>query len=130
MLIDKLLFSDKIPLVLKKGLDFHSARNLMLSTNISNMETPDFKAHDINFEALVCCHFLGSFGHAGRGHVVGRFIDHVAGCYGRPGNGAAQLDPNLDGLGAVFIQFDHGQFLEFVCGSAALRQIDAELVET
>ena len=50
MLIDKLLFSDKTPLVLKKGLDFQSARNLMLSTNISNMETPDFKAHDINFE--------------------------------------------------------------------------------
>ena len=50
MLIDKLLFSDQTPLVLKKGLDFQSARNLMLSTNISNMETPDFKAHDINFE--------------------------------------------------------------------------------
>ena len=50
MLIDKLLFSDQTPLVLKKGLDFHSARNLMISTNVSNMETPDFKAHDINFE--------------------------------------------------------------------------------
>ena len=50
MLIDKLLFSDQTPLVLKKGLDFQSSRNLMLSTNISNMETPDFKAHDINFE--------------------------------------------------------------------------------
>ena len=50
MLIDKLLFSDQTPLVLKKGLDFQSSRNLMLSTNISNMETPDFKAHDIIFE--------------------------------------------------------------------------------
>jgi flagellar basal-body rod protein FlgB len=50
MLIDKLLFSDQTPLVLKKGLDFQSARNLMISTNVSNMETPDFKAHDINFE--------------------------------------------------------------------------------
>ncbi len=50
MLIDKLLFSDQTPLVLKKGLDFQSSRNLMLSTNISNMETPNFKAHDINFE--------------------------------------------------------------------------------
>jgi len=50
MLIDKLLFSDQTPLVLKKGLDFQSARNLMISTNISNIETPDFKAHDINFE--------------------------------------------------------------------------------
>ena len=50
MLIDKLLYSDQTPLVLKKGLDFQSARNLMISTNISNMETPDFKAHDINFE--------------------------------------------------------------------------------
>ena len=50
MLIDKLLFSDKTPVVLKKGLDFQSARNLLLSTNISNMETPDFKAHDISFE--------------------------------------------------------------------------------
>ena len=50
MLIDKLLFSDQTPLVLKKGLDFQSARNLMISTNVSNMETPDFKANDINFE--------------------------------------------------------------------------------
>ena len=50
MLIDKLLFSDQTPLVLKKGLDFQSARNLMISTNVGNMETPDFKAHDINFE--------------------------------------------------------------------------------
>ena len=50
MLIDKLLFSDQTPLVLKKGLDFQSARNLMISANVSNMETPDFKAHDINFE--------------------------------------------------------------------------------
>ena len=50
MLIDKLLFSDQAPLVLKKGLDFQSARNLMISTNVSNMETPDFKAHDVNFE--------------------------------------------------------------------------------
>ena len=50
MLIDKLLFSDQTPLVLKKGMDFQSARNLMISTNVSNMETPDFKAHDINFE--------------------------------------------------------------------------------
>ena len=50
MLIDKLLFSDQTPLVLKKCLDFQSARNLMISTNVSNMETPDFKAHDINFE--------------------------------------------------------------------------------
>ena len=50
MFIDKLLFSDQTPLVLKNGLDFQSARNLMISTNVSNMETPDFKAHDINFE--------------------------------------------------------------------------------
>jgi len=50
MLIDKLLFSDQTPLVLKKGLDFQSARNLMISTNVGNMETPDFKAQDINFE--------------------------------------------------------------------------------
>ena len=48
MLIDKLLFSDQTPLVLKKGLDFQSARNLMISTNVSNMETPYFKAHDIS----------------------------------------------------------------------------------
>ncbi|KMP12583.1 flagellar basal-body rod protein [Candidatus Nitromaritima sp. SCGC AAA799-C22] len=50
MLIDKLLFSDQTPLALKKGLDFQSARNLLISTNISNMDTPGYKAHDINFE--------------------------------------------------------------------------------
>lgn len=50
MLIDKLLFSDQTPLALKKGMDFQSARNLLIATNISNMETPGYKAKDINFE--------------------------------------------------------------------------------
>ena len=49
-MIDKLLFSDQTPLVLKKGLDFQSARNLMISTNISNMETPNYIANEINLE--------------------------------------------------------------------------------
>ncbi|MCH8156361.1 MAG: flagellar basal body rod protein FlgB [Nitrospinae bacterium] len=50
MLLDKLLFSDQAPLALKKSLDAQSARNLLIATNISNMDTPGYKAHDIDFE--------------------------------------------------------------------------------
>lgn len=51
MFIDKLLFSDKVPLLLKKNLDFQSERNLLISSNTSNINTPGYKAQDINFQA-------------------------------------------------------------------------------
>ncbi len=50
MLIDKILFSDSTPLLLKKNLDFNSQRHLLISSNISNAETPGFKAHDLDFK--------------------------------------------------------------------------------
>lgn len=50
MLIDRLLFSDKTPLLLKKNLDFQSQRNLLIASNISNVNTPGFKALDVRFE--------------------------------------------------------------------------------
>ncbi len=49
MFIDKVLFSDKTPATLKKGLDFHSDRQMLVSTNISNVDTPGYKAVDIDF---------------------------------------------------------------------------------
>ncbi|MFQ5715842.1 MAG: flagellar basal body rod protein FlgB [Nitrospinales bacterium] len=50
MLIDRILFSDKTPLLLKKNLDFQSQRNLLIAGNISNVNTPGFKAQDVRFE--------------------------------------------------------------------------------
>ena len=50
-LIDKILFSDKVPGMLKKNLDFISVRQNMISSNISNVDTPGFKASDIDFQA-------------------------------------------------------------------------------
>lgn len=50
MLIDKILFSDKVPLILKKNLDALSDRHLLVSGNISNVNTPGYKAHDIDFQ--------------------------------------------------------------------------------
>ncbi len=49
MLLDRILFADKTPGLLKKGLDFQSARQLLVSNNISNMETPGYKAVDVDF---------------------------------------------------------------------------------
>ena len=49
-LIDRLLFSDKVPGVLKKGLNMMSARQNLISSNISNVDTPGFKASDIDFQ--------------------------------------------------------------------------------
>ena len=51
MLIDKILFSDKVPGLMKKSLDMMSSRQNLISSNISNVDTPGFKAVDINFQA-------------------------------------------------------------------------------
>ena len=51
MLLDKLLFSDRVPILLKKNLDFQSERNMLISSNISNVNTPGYKAQDIDFRS-------------------------------------------------------------------------------
>ena len=50
MLLDKILFGDRTPLVLKKNLDFQSQRSLLISSNITNMSTPGYKAQDLDFK--------------------------------------------------------------------------------
>lgn len=51
MLIEKLLFSDTVPAMMKKSLDFNSSRHLLISNNISQMDTPGYKAHDVDFKS-------------------------------------------------------------------------------
>jgi len=51
MLIDLLLFSDTVPAIMKKSLDFNSSRHLLISNNISQMDTPGYKAHDVDFKS-------------------------------------------------------------------------------
>ena len=53
MLIDKLLFSDRAPQILKRALDFQSERQLLISSNISNMDTPGYQAKDIDFKGAL-----------------------------------------------------------------------------
>lgn len=53
MLMDRLLFADKTPLVLKKALDFQSQRHLLISSNISNIDTPGYRAKDIDFKGAL-----------------------------------------------------------------------------
>ena len=50
-LIDKLLFSDSVPTLMKKSLNFMSTRQTLISSNISNADTSGFKASDIDFQA-------------------------------------------------------------------------------
>ncbi len=50
MFIDRILFSDSLPLLMKKSLDFNSARHLLISSNIANMDTPGFRARDLDFQ--------------------------------------------------------------------------------
>ena len=50
-LIDKILFSDTAPKIMKKGLNMMSTRQNLISSNISNVDTPGFKASDIDFQA-------------------------------------------------------------------------------
>ena len=53
MLIDRLLFADKTPLVLKKALDSQSERHLLIASNISNIDTPGYMAKDIDFKGAL-----------------------------------------------------------------------------
>jgi flagellar basal-body rod protein FlgB len=49
-LIDRILFSDTAPNILKKSLNMMSARQNLISSNISNVDTPGFKGSDIDFQ--------------------------------------------------------------------------------
>ena len=49
MLLDKLLFSDQTSTLLKKGLNLSADRQVLVSANISNLDTPGYKAGDIDF---------------------------------------------------------------------------------
>lgn len=51
MLLDRLLFNQQTPSVLKKALDFQSQRQLLISSNISNLDTPGYKARDLDFSS-------------------------------------------------------------------------------
>ncbi len=53
MLLDRLLFSARTPSVLKKALDFQSKRHLLISSNIGNLDTPGYKAKELDFESQV-----------------------------------------------------------------------------
>ncbi|MAX16886.1 MAG: flagellar basal body rod protein FlgB [Nitrospina sp.] len=50
-LIDRILFSDKVPTLMKKSLNMMSTRQNLISSNVSNVDTPGFKASDIDFQA-------------------------------------------------------------------------------
>lgn len=50
MFIDRILFSDPVPHLMEKSLDFNSARHLLLSSNISNLDTPGYRAQDLDFK--------------------------------------------------------------------------------
>ena len=50
MLIDRLLFSNTVPKAMKKSLDLLSVRQNLISSNIGNLDTPGFKASDLDFQ--------------------------------------------------------------------------------
>ncbi|MBC8283813.1 MAG: flagellar basal body rod protein FlgB [Nitrospinae bacterium] len=50
MLVDKLLFGDTVPGAMKKSLDLMSTRQNLISSNISNLDTPGFTASDVDFQ--------------------------------------------------------------------------------
>jgi flagellar basal-body rod protein FlgB len=50
MLLNKLLFSDNVPKAMKKSLDLMSTRQSVITSNIGNVDTPGFKASEIDFQ--------------------------------------------------------------------------------
>ncbi len=89
MLIDRLLFADKTPLVLKKALDSQSQRHLLIASNISNIDTPGYKAKDIDFKGALRAALGSSDGLALRtthsGHI-GPNKDDIRGLQAEPFN--------------------------------------------
>tara|TARA_B100000315_G_scaffold43510_1_gene38418 strand:+ start:10469 stop:10894 length:426 start_codon:yes stop_codon:yes gene_type:complete len=49
-ILDRILFSDKTPKLLKKTLDLHLQKNSVISSNIANADTPGYKAVDLKFD--------------------------------------------------------------------------------
>ena len=49
MLIDRLLFSDRTTPLLKKSMELTGERHMLILSNISNADTPGYKAVDIDF---------------------------------------------------------------------------------
>ena len=49
MFLDKLAFGDPTSTLLRKGLNVSADRQLLISANLGNLDTPGFKASDINF---------------------------------------------------------------------------------
>jgi len=50
MMLDKLLYSDNAPKAMKKSLDLISTRQSVITSNIGNLDTPGFKASEIDFQ--------------------------------------------------------------------------------
>lgn len=50
MLLDKILFSDTTPKLLKKTLDLYLQKNSVIASNIANADTPGYKAVDLKFD--------------------------------------------------------------------------------
>ena len=50
MLINKLLFSNTAPKIMRKSLDLLSTRQNQISSNIGNLDTPGYKASEIDFQ--------------------------------------------------------------------------------
>lgn len=49
-LLDRILFSDTTPKLLKKTLDLYLQKNGVIASNIANADTPGYKAVDLKFD--------------------------------------------------------------------------------
>lgn len=52
-LINKILFSDRAPKLIRKSLDFNTQKAAVIATNIANSETPGYKAVRVKFDELL-----------------------------------------------------------------------------
>ena len=117
MLIDNLLFGDQVPQVLKRTLDALAQRQILIASNISNIDTPGYKAKDISFESQLS-DALGSgdnlslsvtnsghIGHSGNGDDAIQFeVFEESGPAGSDGNNV-DLDKEMMKLAEIQIQY-------------------------
>ncbi|MFQ5431795.1 MAG: flagellar basal body rod protein FlgB [Nitrospinota bacterium] len=52
-LVNKILFSDRTPKLIRQSLDFNTQKAAVITTNIANSETPGYKAVRIKFDKLL-----------------------------------------------------------------------------
>lgn len=86
---------DAISAGLSRALTFHQKRHEILASNVANVETPGYRARDLDFkDALATAFEVGVEGEAAPAVSEARLIDHPSGSM-RPDGNTVDIDMEM-----------------------------------